>query len=289
MRRKGSLMKNSLGLVLKGRLDPSELASVYESYDIVGDVAVIRVPEILKMRTRTIAEALLQTQKHVKTVLVQVSPVEGEFRLRDLEWAAGENKTVTVHKEFGCSFRVDLQKCYFSPRLSHERMRIAKLVQPVEVVVNMFAGVGCFSTIIAKHSYPARVYSVDINPVAIVYLKENARLNRVEAKVVPLLGDAKEVIERNLQRAADRVIMPLPEKAFAYVETALSALKPGGGVIHYYDFEHSSKTENAVEKVEQKVSEKLKTLGVDFDVTLGRIVRTTGPNWHQVAIDIKVS
>jgi tRNA (guanine37-N1)-methyltransferase len=168
-------------------------------------------------------------------------------------------------------------------------MRIAKLTQPNEVIVNMFAGVGCYSIIIAKHSCPKRVHSIDINPTAIRFLKENARLNRVEMRVLPILGDAKEMIETRLQRIADRIIMPLPEKAYEYVETALQALKPNGGVIHYYDFEHSTKDENAVEKAGKKVSEKLKTLGVAFDIISSRIVRTTGPNWLQIALDIKIS
>ncbi len=57
----------------------------------------------------------MKVQKHIKTVLAQVSPVEGDFRLRGLAWVAGENKTETIHKEFGYSFKVDLEKRYFSP------------------------------------------------------------------------------------------------------------------------------------------------------------------------------
>jgi tRNA (guanine37-N1)-methyltransferase len=282
-------MRGNLRTLLKDKLEPDELRLLYTSYDIVGDIAVVRVPENLALRTQTIAEALLQTHKQVKTVLRQISPVAGDFRLRDLEWVAGEKKTETVYKESGCLFKVDLEKCYFSPRLSYERMRIAKLTQPNEVIVNMFAGVGCYSIIIAKHSCPKKIYSIDINPAAIRFLKDNARLNRVETRVLPILGDAKETIETRLQRVADRVIMLLPEKAYEYVETALQALKPNGGVIHYYDFEHSAKDENAIEKTGKKVSEKLKTLGVVFYILSSRIVRTTGPNWHQVALDIKIS
>jgi len=140
----GSLMKGSLRTHLKDKLEPNELRLLYTSYDIVGDIAIIQVPETLKLRTQAIAKALLQTQKHVKSVLRQISPVAGDFRLRGLEWIAGEKKTETVYKEFGCLFKVDLVRCYFSPRLSYERMRITKLIQPNEVIVNMFAGVGCY-------------------------------------------------------------------------------------------------------------------------------------------------
>jgi tRNA (guanine37-N1)-methyltransferase len=91
-----------------------------------------------------------------------------------------------------------------------------------------------------------------------------------------------------LQRVADRVLMPLPEKALEYLPYALSALKKSGGWLHYYDFEHANKNENAIEKVKVKVAKRLKELGANFEVPFGRIVRTTGPNWYQIALDIKI-
>jgi len=285
----GLIMKRTLKTILEDKLTPQELELLYQSYDIVGDIAVIRVSEALKPRIQIIAEAILQSQKHVKTVLHQVSPVAGEYRLRELEWVAGEKKTETVYKEFGCLFKVDLEKCYFSPRLSSERMRIARLVQPGEIIVNMFAGVGSYSIIIAKHSRPEKVYSIDINPTAVQFLKENVRLNRVERQVLPILGDAKETITTKLQHLADRVIMPLPERAYEYLDIAVLTLKPSGGLIHYYDFEHCAKNENVLEKTENKVSERLRTFGVNFEIRSGHIVRTTGPFWYQVALDIKTS
>ena len=65
----------------------------------------------------------------------------GELRIRELEWIAGEKKTKATYRESGCVFNVDLSKVYFSPRLSFERMRIAKQVNADEVIINMFAGV----------------------------------------------------------------------------------------------------------------------------------------------------
>jgi tRNA (guanine37-N1)-methyltransferase len=282
-------MKEDLRLRLADKLEPWELKLVYKSYDIIGDIAVIRVPEPLKQRSKIISEAVMQTNKRIKAVWRLTSSVSGNFRLRDLERVLGERKTETLHKEHGCIFKVDLEKCYFSPRLSHERMRIAEQIQPGEVILNMFAGVGCYSIIIAKHSNPEKIFSIDINPVAIQCMQENIRLNKVEEKVIPVQGDAKKVIEERLQNVADRVLMPLPEKAYEYVDYALLALKPTGGWIHYYDFEHAKKGENPIEKIELKVSKKLQMLGVDFQVVFERIVRTTGPNWYQVVLDIRVN
>jgi len=275
--------------VLAGKLKPRELRLMYKSYDIVGDIAVIRIPDSLKNRKGLIAEAVMQTHKHVKTVLQQTSPVSNEFRLRKLEWVSGERKTETFYKEYGCVFKVDLEECYFSPRLSYERMRIAKQVKPGEVVVNMFAGVGCYSILIAKHSQASRIYSIDLNPDAIQYMLENVLLNKVQSRVVPIHGDAEKVVQQTLKNSADRVLMPLPEKAYEYLDYALLTLKPAGGWVHYYDFEHAKKPENPIEKTEARVMEKLRRLKVDFEIPFHRIVRGVGPNWFQIVLDIKLN
>lgn len=267
---------------------PRTWAKFTNSFDIVGDIAIIRLPSTSPVNPQTAAEAIRDRHRNVKTVLLQASPVAGDLRLRRLTYVAGENKTSTVHREFGCLFSVDVAKAYFSPRLAHERMRIARIVEPNETVVNMFAGVGCFSIAIAKHSRAAKVFSIDVNPAAIQFLQENIRLNRVYDKVIPLLGDAKEIIHNRLQRVADRVLMPLPEKALEYLPCAVSALKASGGWVHYYGFEHAAKNESPAEKVQLKVAEALGALGVDFEVPFVRVVRSTGPNWCQLVADIHI-
>jgi tRNA (guanine37-N1)-methyltransferase len=282
------LRKHSPSNLLKDKLSPEELRIVYRSYDIIGDIAIIRVPEKLKSKSTVIAEALMGLHKHVKAVWRQSGAVSGEFRLRDLEHMAGKKRAVTTYKEHGCVFRVDLLSCYFSPRLAYERMRIARLVKPSEVVVNMFAGVGSFSIIIAKHSQAERVYSIDVNPMAFEYMRENVLLNHIMNRVVPLKGDAKTVIMERLHNTADRVLMPLPEKAYEYLSYAVSTLKPNGGWIHYYDFQHAEKDENPVEKVKTKISRQLSRLNVDFALPFSRIVRDTGPRWQQVVVDIQI-
>jgi len=281
-------LKGRLRQVLAEFIPESVVNDVYNSYDIVGDIAIIRLKEKSFQFKEIIAEIILKIHKNVKTVLAQTSPVKGDFRTRKLEYVAGENKTVTIHREYGCLFSVDVKKCYFSPRLHYERMRITKYVSEGEVIVNMFAGVGCFSIVIAKNSNAEKIYSIDINPIAIKFMKENVRLNRVYGRVIPILGDSKEIILQKLLGRAERILMPLPEKAYKYLPYALSALHSKEGWIHYYDFEHTRRCEDPVEKVKRKVIEKLESLNVDYDVSFGRVVRTTGPNWYQVVLDIRI-
>jgi tRNA (guanine37-N1)-methyltransferase len=284
---KGLNLKTHLKEILSELLSPEDQACIYNSYDIVGDIAIIRLTEASQRYSQAIAESILRIHKNVKTVLAQASPVCGAFRLRKLEFIAGENKTSTVHKESGCSFSVDVRECYFSPRLSYERMRIAKQVENEETIVNMFAGVGCFSIVIAKHSNADKIYSIDINPVAFQNMQENVRLNGAYDRVVPMLGDAKDIIKKRLYHVADRVLMPLPEKAYEYLPHALLALKKAGGWIYYYEFEHAEKNEDPIVKTSQKVAEKLGSLSVNFQIPFGRVVRATGPNWYQVVLDIE--
>jgi tRNA (guanine37-N1)-methyltransferase len=270
---------------LTNTLPPQALAKIYSSFDTVGDIAIIRAPQ----NASAVAKEIMATHKGIKAVFLQTSPVKGDHRTRQLTLLAGENKTVTKHKEAGCTFAVDIGKCYFSPRLSHERLRVASQVSPKETIVNMFAGVGCFSVIIAKTRPETKVYSIDINPAAYQFMQENTRVNRVFGKVLPMLGDSQEIVETQLQGIADRVLMPLPEKALEYLPTALSALKKTGGWIHYYDFQHAPGSEDPCKKTEQKVAQKLNSLGAKYLFTCSRIIRSTGPNWYQTVLDIQVA
>lgn len=282
------MLKKRLRDLLSEVLPTEKLTHIYNSYDIVGDIAIIRVTKKSQKYSRVVAEKIMDIHKNVETVLAQTTPVRGDFRLRKLEFVAGKNKTVTRHKEFGCIFSVDVEKCYFSSRLLYERMRIAKQVGNRETVVNMFAGVGCFSIIIAKHSKAEKIYSIDLNPAAFQFMQENVRLNKVYGKVVPIKGDAKEVIQKKLSRTADRIVMPLPEKALEYLPYALLALKNVGGWIHCYLFEHAKKAEDPKQKAKLKITEKIGSLDAVFQLPFTRIVRTTGPRWYQVAVDIQV-
>lgn len=228
-------MSRNLREALKGKLSDGELKQL-RAFDIVGDIAIIKLPDELLPKKHLVGQALMQVHKHVRTVLRQASAVSGEFRTRELEVIAGEPKTETIHHEGGCSFKADLARVYFSPRLAQERLRIAELVKPGEVVTNLFAGVGCYSIIIAKHSKAAKIYSIDKNSAAVEYMQENIRINKVGDRVVPIWGDAREVVESSLNGKADRVLMPLPELAREFFDVALSALTPAGGIVHFYDY-----------------------------------------------------
>jgi len=256
------------------------------AYDVIGDIAIIKPTPGFQANATEIAGKIVAANKHVRTVLRQATPVSGEYRTRALEWILGEKKTETVHREHGCQFKVDLAKVYFSPRLLYERIRVASKVAPNETVINMFAGVGCFSIIIAKYSEASKVFSIDINPEAIRYMFENVLLNKVAGRVSTILGDSRAITELHLRAIADRVLMPLPAKAIAYLDAAIVALKPKCGNIHVYDFVHAKKTENPLQKTLDKIAPKLSQFELSIIRNDMRIVRTIGPNWYQTVADL---
>ncbi len=64
----------------------------------------------------------MAAMKNVKGVFDQEGGIEGDFRLGNLRHLAGEERTITIHRENGLRLRVDVETCYFSPRLSTERL-----------------------------------------------------------------------------------------------------------------------------------------------------------------------
>jgi tRNA (guanine37-N1)-methyltransferase len=270
-------------------LSPSEMRDVRTSFDVIGDIAIIRVPLTLQHRRHIIAQAVMKTNSSIKTVLNQVNAVSGLFRLRELEYLLGEEKTRTIYQEYQCRFKVDLTTVYFSPRLSFERMRITNLVNRGETILNMFAGVGCYSIMIAKHRPIKQIYSIDLNPKAVELMKDNVQLNRVVDKVTIIEGDAQNIISMRLKQSCNRVLMPLPELAYEYIESAIQALKDGRGTIHYYDVIFAEKSEDPIKKLRHRIEPRLRELVSAFKIDGSRVVRMVGPRWYQIVLDIHIT
>lgn len=275
----------TLAELLQDRLPPHLLAVLPHSADIVGDIAVIEIPQKLESHKALIGKAVLKAYKNVKTVLAKASVVSGVYRLREFETIAGENRTVTLHKEHGCQYCVDVAKAYFSPRLSYEHNRVASLVNEGETVADLFAGVGPFAVLIGKTHKTVKVYAVDMNSDAVEFLERNTRLNRVENRVYPILGDARQVVEQRLYGVADRVIMNLPEKAIEFVDAACKALKPEGGVIHFYGFVDAS---NSVENLQTQFVKAVEKYDRKVVSVSSKLVRATAPYEWQTVMDAKI-
>jgi tRNA (guanine37-N1)-methyltransferase len=263
---------------------------IWRRVEFIGDIALIRTP--LNMNPgelRPLAEEILRRLPYVKSVWASIPGIEGPYRLRKHVWLAGEQRSETLYREHGCLFKVDINKVYISPSLNYEHIRVARLVSPGEVVFNMFAGVGLFSVIVAKHANPARVYSVDINPDAYYYMVENTKLNHVEDKVYPILGDAKDIATSMLVNHVNRVLMPYPELALDYLPHAVNSLR-GGGWIHVYLHVRTDRGEHWRSKALKIVEERLAEIPLrEYTVGFIRKVRNVGPRQHQVVVDLYIA
>lgn len=263
-----------------GKKESEELVS---AFDQIGDIIIVRIPDTLLPKKKLIGQTLLREVKVARSVFCQSSSVEGSFRTRRLEAIAGEGTTKTVYKESGCRFMVDVENAFFSPRLSAERERIARLVDDGEIVVNMFAGVGMFSITAAKKK-KCTVYSIDINPVATSLCEENVRSNKMVGKVIPMSGDARQVIHDRLQNKADRTLMLLPESSDEFLDAAISATKDQG-VIHYYSHIHSDKKTDAPQLSEEHL---VHISQAKLEILSSRVVRPVGPRYYQTVVDARI-
>jgi len=266
---------------LRGVLKEEELLELSSAFDVIGDIAIIKIPESLESRAALIGEQIIERMKNVSTVFSQVSDVSGEYRTRKLEFVAGVEKYETEYRESACRFRVDVRSVYFSPRLSTERLRVASLVRDGERILNMFAGLGTFSFIMAK-GRRCSVDSVDKNPEAIRLAFESLKLNRrLRGVVRPVLADASEYA-RSHQREYDRVLMPLPERSSEFLSDAINSARDGA-MIHYYvhvpavEFEDHGWIENHLKERIQ---------GRKYQLRIWKKVREVGPRYIQAVADI---
>ena len=273
------MLKKTLGSLLTTK-ESDELIS---AFDQIGNIIIVRIPDLLLPKKKLIGETLLEQVKNAKSIFYQSSSVEGEFRTRDLEIIAGDDKTETEYKEFGCRFMVDVRKAFFSPRLSSERIRIAELVNDGEVIVNMFGGIGMFSIIAAKKK-KCTVYNIDINPDAAKFCQKNIGINKLVGNVMSIHGDAFDVIKNQLENKSNRTLMLLPEKSDEFLNLAIQTTK-NNGIIHYYSHIHADKKSDAAKLSEQHY---LDVTSVQSTILGSKIVRPVGPRFYQTVVDTKI-
>ena len=247
---------------------------------MVGDIAIVKLRPGAEGKEEALAEAILAEMRSVRCVYGQEGGIEGDFRLRKLRHLGGEERTTTVHRENGIRLRLDVETCYFSPRLSTERLRIASGVAKGEKVLNMFAGVGPYSILIAKKT---RVWSCELNHAAVTYHLENNRLNKVEDSVEVIEGDAMLLPdELEGEGPFDRILMPHPSQSNLFLPAALSMLATGG-VVHYY--RHVSGVDSA--EAEGSLVEEVGRIAPEVSVASVRRVRVIGPRYIELVADLK--
>ena len=243
----------SITELLKDKLSEEEIEELKKSFDIIGDVVIVEIPEDLEAHKKEIGQATLQF-------------------------------TITIHKEHGTRLKLDVKNVYFSPRLATERKRVQEATQDGEEILDMFAGIGPFPIVIA-HEKNVNITAVDINEYAIKYLNENIKLNKLApaAHITAICGDTNEVALNELKgKKFDRLIMNLPGLAPEFLDLAVS-LCNDGGVIHYYEF--SDGFSQGIERAQIACEKQNK----EVEILNTRKVKSSSPGMWHVAIDCKVT
>lgn len=250
-------------------------------YQRLGRVLIIQRPPSLARFDRLLGSAW-QKELGVETVLVKSGPIEGEFRTPQVRCVAGE-RTETEVVEHGIRWRFDAAQIMFAAGNRTERARAGRLVQPGEIVADLFAGIGYFAIPAARVGEAARVWAVEKNPVSIRYLRENVILNGVDARVSVIPGDNRTV---PLPLASiDRVFLGYLPSSTPWVERAVSLLRPEGGWLHVHTVAdvHAplSETVASVERAAELAG------GRRLEPSVVRVVKPYGPGRHHLVVDAR--
>jgi len=266
---------------LKSRLSKKEMGQMPRAFDIIGNIAIIEIPSTLKKKEKLIAQTLLNNNKGVTTVLNKSSGFKGRLRTRKLRFIAGIKTKETEYRENGCVFRFNVETSYFSPRLSSDRLEIAKMVKKGEKVLVMFSGVSPYPISIAKNSQAGEVYAIELNRTASKYAVKNVEMNKLK-NVTIIQGDVRKKIPELKRKKLifDRIIMARPQLKDSFLEDAKKVSRKGT-IVHFHDFLPEQEMPGAaIEKI-KKVFPKARIMG-------WKKIGDIGIRRYRIRVDFKV-
>lgn len=236
--------------------------------DVVGDIAILKFarwhPWIFK---KFYAWRFLKQNQHIKVVLEKTSGFSGELRVQETKWIAGEKRRDTVHKENDCSFYLNVDETYFSPRLSQERKVVSEEIFNSRLrapkVLIMFGGVAPQAVVLAKlfkrNKLPIEIISSELNKKACDFAEKNVVMNKVQDYVQVACGDSRKfcVNSARKNRKFDFVLMLRPNLEDTFLDAALKVSRKGT-IIYYHGFGEEDKVRNEIERDLKKLKVKYK-------------------------------
>ena len=258
----------------KLKLSEKELSYLPKGYQIIGKILLIKLDKRLIKHKKLIGKKIMEILPYIHTVCL-IKDIKGIVRKPKIEVIAGCKTTQTLNSEYGCKFLLDVADIMWSQGNKNEKMRLVKMIKPKETIVDMFAGIGYFSIIIAKYCSVKKIYAIDINLKAIEYLRKNIWLNGVENKIEVLQGDCRK-FAKLLENIADRIIMGYLFETEKFLPYALKIAK-NNAIIHL----HRTVKEEEIDKIAKKLNKRIKVLKI-------KKVKSYAPKiWH-VVYDLKV-
>ncbi len=250
------------------------------SYLIIGKIAIINYKGNLEI-LRKAASEIARINPNIESVYAKID-TEGEFRVPKLILLYGKDNTLTLYKENGLIFYVDIKKVYFNPRLGGEHNRIADMVKDGEFVLDMFTGVGGFALNIAKKRI-SRVIGVDLNPYAISLASMNAKINKktLKGETFFIRSDSMN-LDNIIKTKFDRIIMNHPTGSLSFLRAACNLIKNQGN-IHLYTLLDNKKQNLNIILDQLKVN-----CNYSFEISQVRRVLDYSPKQSIYEINIKI-
>lgn len=275
-------MSNKLKDILKKNLSKKELNLVPSSFDVVGGIIIFSdFPKELIKKEKIIGNVILKKYRNIRSVFKKTKKYSGKYRTPKLKLMAGKNNKETICKENNVRLKLNVEKVYFSPRLSEERKRIFKQIKNNESVLVMFSGCSVYPLVIAKNTNVKEIYAIEINPTAHKYALENLKLNKI-SNIELIKGNVKNIIPK-LNKRFDRIIMPLPKSAEDFLNLALNKIKKNG-IIHFYSFAEENKYGSIIKTIEKEGKKQKKQCKILNIVKCGQF----SPRVNRVCVDFKV-
>ncbi|MEK6919340.1 MAG: hypothetical protein AABW73_04885 [Nanoarchaeota archaeon] len=263
------------------------------TYDIVGNIAIIKFEDGRDAtrgkklaEKKKVAKTIIERHKNISTVLEKIGQVSGRLRTIKTKHLAGTKTKEAEYRENGCTFKFNVEKCYFSPRLSEERKRLMQECKPEEKILVMFGGVAPYAIIIAKNKKEIKkIVSVELGKECNKYAKINVKKNKVEGKVEIIPGDVKKVMPKLAKKKEyyQRIIMARPNLQDSFIKYALMVAKKDA-VIHYHGFSHEEEKEKMVLELMKEIREEGREAEIISVIKVGDIA----PRKYRWRINIKI-
>lgn len=241
-----------------------------ENWIKLGNSAFIRIREGEHLEQIAEAVALATNSRSVYMISGRIS---GKERIPSVKLLYGPGGEIT-HRENGIRYRFDPLKIMYSPGNVNERISASRMNVSGKVVWDMFSGIGYFSLPILKYGNPELVYCTDINTVAIRYLRINAELNHVGARLREFVTDCSLFVP---EVNPDLIVMGNFD-AIRYLPVAEHYINRGGKIILHHLMDHG--TEKSIKAAAAIISNRIERR---FSVDMHRVVKSYSPKkWHVV-------
>ena len=239
--------QRSVSFILN-KLLPKEALPPPSSFEQIGHIAHLNLKSRHMPYRKMIGSVMVDRYSpRIKTVVNKVGEVSGPYRTYEMEILAGIPEMNVTVVEDGVTLKFDLERVYWCSRLSGQRLRLFEdEFRAGDIIADAFCGVGALC-VQAASKLNCTIYANDLNPDAVKYCRENARINGVKASKFKVSCDDAFDFIQNLSlipSLPDHLVMnyPLDSADFLGSLRWWPSLESGSSVVpkvHLYTFSHA--------------------------------------------------